>query len=174
MNKLLILSLLALSACATNQNKAEKIDTTMTLSKEVTTNTSLGVKNGDMVVQKKVFMSEELRRIQIDAYELEAKVYGGHRYYDNRGYYGVLQDCYLERAQASGEIIPMPEKREYVIPDEVYTKIGIDEKDSIVGLTEEYLKDRIARFQTYKKILIDRASDYDVKVKQCHLQLAVK
>lgn len=171
MKKLMILGLLALSACASNPHKAEKLDTKVEYQKEVSGNTVIGVKDGDMVVQRKVVMSEELRSLQLEVYSLEASVYGGHRYLDNRGLYGVLQDCYLKKAQVTGELIPMAEKREYVIPDDGYSGIGLDEKNMLIGVEEEYLKDRIARFRTYRKVLTDRETEYETKIKQCELQL---
>jgi hypothetical protein len=48
-----------------------------------------------MVVQKKVMMNEELRKIQYEVYELEDRVYG-NRKYGSLGLYGVLRDCRLQ------------------------------------------------------------------------------
>lgn len=161
-----LILLLALSACASNPNKAEKLDTSISHSRDVSSGQVLGVKNGNMVVQKKVLMNEELRRIQIESYDLESTVYGGNKYWGRRGLYGVLEECYLKLEK------PMAERREYVIPDEDYTQVGLDDGNSIIGVEEEYLKDRITRFKTYKKVLSDREYEYGTKIKQCHINVA--
>ncbi len=62
--------------CAHNPNKAEKIDTSLDKSEKVTGNEAVGVKDGNMVVQNKVNMAEQLRDLQIEVYTLEDKVYG--------------------------------------------------------------------------------------------------
>ncbi|MBX2989152.1 MAG: hypothetical protein KF802_14775 [Bdellovibrionaceae bacterium] len=167
MRKILILSL-ALSACASNPNKAEKLDTQVELAAPVATDQVIGVKDGNMIVQKKVLMSEELRRLQNETYEVEAKVYGGHRYFDNRGLYGVLEDCMMTKR------LPMPEKREYVVPEAETTKLGLDENNHLVGVSEEFLKDRIERFATYRKVLRDRAQEYESKIKLCEMDRVVR
>src|SRR3954463_13307745 len=85
---------LGLSACSTNRNKADKIDTNMKNEGSVTGET-VGVKDGNMVVQRKNLLSEELRDIQYDVYGLEETVYGNETY-GTLGLYGVLKNCRLQ------------------------------------------------------------------------------
>lgn len=73
------------TGCSTNPHKAVKIDTVVGIAASSGNNQIVGVKGGDMIVQRKVLMSEELRALQNEAYNLEAKVYGGSRYLDNKG-----------------------------------------------------------------------------------------
>lgn len=160
---LLLCIVMFLIACSSNPHKAEKIDTRVEYSQVVTGEQVVGVKNGNMVVQRKVLMSEELRKLQNETYEIEAKVYGGPRYYDNYGLYGVLKNCLIQ------DRTPMPEKRDYVVPDVEFTHIGIDEQKRLVGLSEEFLKDRLERFMTYRKILRDRADEYETKIELCEM-----
>ncbi|MGZ3775780.1 MAG: hypothetical protein ACXVCY_18455 [Pseudobdellovibrionaceae bacterium] len=164
------------SACA-SKHKAKDIDTVVDMSAPVRSDSVVGVKDGDMVYQRKVAMNEELRRLELDVYDLEAKVFGGPRYLDNRGLYGVLKDCRV----AVGEIenkgdgkVRWTEKREYVTPEEDFSSIGIEDKKRIVGLSEEFLKDRLERFRNYKKILEARQDEYETKVKVCQLELAAQ
>ena len=167
---LFVLNMALNVGCASNPHKAEKLDTEVKLAATVSTDQVIGVKSGNMVVQKKVLMSEELRKLQNEVYELEARVYGGPRYYDNYGLYGSLKNCYFKQAQATNQkLIKMPEAREYVVPDSEETKIGLDEKDKIVGVNEEFLKDRIERFMTYKKILTGREAEYEDRISMCEL-----
>ncbi len=85
---------LLFTACASNPNKVKDIDTKMENSQDVGGGTSLGVKDGYMVVQRKVLMNEELRKIQYEVYELEDRVYG-NRKFGSLGLYGVLPACSL-------------------------------------------------------------------------------
>lgn len=169
---LVVLSL-AFVACA-SRNKAKDLDTKVDLTSEVNNGGVIGVKNGDMVYQRKVMMNEQLRTLELEVYNLEAKVYGGPRYLDNRGLYGVLKDC---RAEASSVKnggdgkLQWTEKREYLTADDDFSKVGIEDKKKIVGVSEEFLKDRIERFQGYKKVLMDRQEEYETKIKVCELEL---
>jgi hypothetical protein len=178
MHKLVLISLCALTmaACA-SKNKAEKIDTKIDIPAAVSNDSVIGVKDGNLVYQRKVMMNEELHRLETTVYDLEARVYGGPRYLDNRGLYGVLKDCRAEMSEykngGDGKLL-WTEKRDYVTPDDEYTNIGIENKRDIVGVSEEYLADRLARFKNYKNALIDRQEEFETKVKVCKLALSVQ
>ena len=75
----LIALVLFLGGCSTNPNKAEKVETEMQ-SKGKVKDENVGIKDGNMVVQKKTLMSEELRRLQYEVYELEDRVYGNRKF----------------------------------------------------------------------------------------------
>lgn len=171
------LGLVAISAllagCASNPHKAEKIDTEIEKKSQVSGDTALGVKDGNMVVQKKVMMSEELRRLQYEVYELEDHVYG-NRKYGSLGLYGVLRDCRAKLADkrngGSGKL-QWTEPMDRVTDKEEEFKVGLDEKEQLVGVSEEMLKDRIERFRNYKMILQKRQDEYDEKVVICKNEL---
>lgn len=172
---LLALSVLSLSSCA-SKNKAKEVDTKIDNTTQVTSDSVIGVKSGDMVYQRKVQMNEELRSLELAVYNTEARVYGGPRYLDNRGLYGVLKDCRAELGDVTnnGEGKPQwTEKREYVTPDDDFSQIGLENK-KLVGVTEEYLLDRIKRFKEYKATLESRQEEYETKVKACEMQLAAQ
>jgi hypothetical protein len=162
--------------CSSNPYKAEKVDTNIENKTEVTSDTSLGVKDGNMVVQKKVMMNEELRKLQNDVYSLEDRVYG-NRQYGSLGLYGVLRNCRSELADkkngGDGKLI-WTEPIERVTANEEEFKIGIDEKDKIIGLKEEFLKDRIDRFKGYRTVLEKRQDEYETKVEVCQTELKSK
>lgn len=158
---------LLLAACS-SPHKVKKLDTEMTHTQDVVGGEVVGVKDGKAVVQQKVLMGEELRRLQIEAHQLEGRVYGGSKYLDQRGLYGALRDCYAGLARHTGELTPMPEPRNYVIPDNTRV-IGLDEGDVLVGVTEEYLKDRIDRYNRYRSILRERQDEYENRLALCHV-----
>ena len=168
----MISALFLITSCASNPNKAEKIDTTLDKS-EAITNESLGIKDGNMVVQKKVMMAEELRALQYSVYELEDRVYGSRKF-GSQGLYGVLKDCKMQISEKSnggdGKLVWM-EPLDRVTDKEEKFDIGLDDKDRIVGVQEEFLKDRISRFNRYKDILMKRQDEFNEKVDICKTEL---
>ena len=173
--KLLILTsatLLMFAGCS-SKHKAKDIDTSIENSQNLNSETKLGVKDGDMIVQKKVEMNEELRRLQYEVYELEDRVYG-NRKYGSLGLYGVLRNCKTElsdpRNGGDGKLA-WTEPMERITDKEDEFKIGLDEQKKLVGVTEEFLKDRIDRFKGYKTLLMKRQDEYDEKVAICKTDL---
>lgn len=171
-----ILMLLALAACAHDPNKAEKIKTEIENKETITGDTALGIKDGTMVVQKKVMMNEELRRIQYEVYSLEDQVYG-NRKYGSLGLYGVLRTCRAEIADpkngGDGKLI-WTEPLDRVTDKEDDFKVGLDEKQKLVGVSEEFLNDRITRFKGYKQVLEKRQDEYEEKVAICQADLKAR
>lgn len=168
---------IAILACASNPHKAVELDTKVAYEAQVTSSAVIGVKNGDMIYQKKALMSEELRNLQITVYELEAKLYGGPRYYDNNGLIGALKICRakLSLPENGGDgKLAWTEKRDYVVPEDEFTAIGMNEKKDLIGVQEEFLKDRLQRFLQYKQILQGRAEDLQSKIDVCSAELSAK
>jgi len=173
---LALLTLTFFVGCASNPYKAKKVDTKMNKSEAVSGNESLGVKDGNLVVQKKVQMNEELRRLQNEVYSLEDKVYG-NRKYGSQGLYGSLKTCRKaltsKKYGGTGKLM-WTEPIDRVTDKEDEWKVGIDEKDKIVAVSEEFLLDRIARFKKYKKVLQGREDEYSEKLEICDAALEAK
>jgi hypothetical protein len=164
--------LLTTTHCA-SKHKAENIDTKIEKSQSVGAQEEVGVKDGNMVVQKKVLMAEELRKLQTEVYEMEDRVYG-NRKYGSKGKYGVLKECRMELADkkngGDGKL-KWTEPLNRVTDSETEFKIGLDEKEQLVGVQEEFLKDRIERFKKYKVILQGREDEISEKVDICQTEL---
>lgn len=171
----LFLAALAFSACS-SKHKAERIETEIKSADAVSGDTAVGVKDGNMVVQRKVQMNEELRRLQYEVYELEDRVYG-NRKYGSMGLYGVLRDCRLQLSDpkngGDGKL-KWTEPIDRITDKEDEFKMGLDEKEKLVGVSEEYLKDRIDRFRGYKSTLQKRQDEYEEKVTICKAELKSK
>jgi hypothetical protein len=171
----LVLTIVSLvfAGCSSKPPKVEKIDTKMENANQVSGDTTVGVKDGYAVVQKKVVMSEELRVLQNDVYSLEDRVYG-NRKYGSLGLYGVLKSCRADLADkkngGDGKLI-WTEPIDRVTDKEEEFKVGIDEKDKLVGVSEEFMRDRIERFRGYKKILEKREDEYQEKLDICKVEL---
>jgi len=164
------------AACAHNPNKAENITTQMDRSEHVSGDTTVGVKDGNMVVQRKVAMNEELRKLQNDVYSLEDRVYC-NREYHSQGLYGALKSCRMKLTSkemgGDGKLM-WTEPMDRITDKEEQFNIGIDEHDKLVAVNEEFLKDRIARFQGYKQVLQKREDEYQEKLEVCDTDLAAR
>ncbi len=175
MSAVLFLVGMGLSSCA-NPNKAKNIETEMERSESISGQEKLGVKDGDLIVQKKVEMNEELRKLQNEVYSLEDRVYG-NRKYGSQGLYGALKACRAKVTSkemgGTGKLM-FTEPMDRITDKEEEFEIGIDEKDKIVGVTEEFLKDRIARFKKYRGTLQKREDEYQEKLEICDADLKAK
>ncbi len=167
------LALLISAGCASNPHKAKKIDTSIEKDAKISGDSKIGVKDGNMIYQKKVNMAEELRRLQYDVYELEDKVYGSRKF-GSQGMYGNLKQCRLDLTLpengGSGKL-RWTEPIDRVTDKEEDFEIGLDDKDQITGVSEEFLKDRIDRFKGYKKVLVKREDEYREKIEICQAEL---
>lgn len=164
-----------IAGCKSNPHKAEKIKTEMSNAQPMGEET-IGVKGGNLVVQKKFAMNEELRRLQYEVYEIEDRVYG-NRKYGAKGLYGALKSCREEMVSkklgGDGKLM-WTEPVDRLTDKEDDFSIGVDEKEKIVGLSEEFLKDRIARFNKYKQVLLKRQDEYEEKLEICDNDLKAK
>lgn len=162
-----------IGGCSHNPHKAEKIDTKVENEDAISGDTKLGVKDGNMIVQKKVQMNEEVRRLQYEVYELEDRVYG-NRKFGSLGLYGVLKECknQVSDPKNGGDgKLKWTEPIDRVTDKEEEFKVGLDEKEKLVGVSEEFLKDRITRFKGYKQVLMKRQDEYEEKVQICKAEL---
>jgi hypothetical protein len=174
---LMCLTLLAgVLACSSNPNKAEKIETKMDKKSKISGDSEVGVKDGNMVVQRKTLMSEELRDLQYEVYGLEDRVYGNSKY-GSTGLYGSLKDCRRQLSDktngGSGKLM-WTEPIDRVTDKEDEFNIGIDEDEKVVGVTEEFIKDRLKRFREYKRILQKRTEEYEDKLDICKAELKTR
>jgi hypothetical protein len=168
-----ICAAVAVGGCAHNPNKAEKIDTDLNSAGTVSGET-VGVKDGNMVVQRKMLMTEELRDLQNEVYGLEDGVYGNEKF-GTDGLYGVLKKCKLslsDRRNGGDGKLTWTEPIDRVTDKEEVLKLGIDENNKLVAVSEEYIKDRIERFQGYRKLLLKRQSEYQDKLEICKADLS--
>jgi len=176
MRLVFIIALFIYVGCSTNPHKAEKIDTTVDKSAELSPETKIGVKDGNMVYQQKVNMAEELRRLQIDVYSLEDRVYG-NRKFGSSGLYGNLKNCrkdLTDPKNGGNGKLKWTEPLDRVTDKEEEFKIGLDDKDKLVGVSEEFLKDRLDRFKDYKRTLQKREDEYQEKVEICEAELKMQ
>jgi len=166
----LLIGAFLLVACSSKKiDPARPIETKMEKTQRLDSSEEVGVKGDNIVVQRKVYLAEELRKLQNEVYALEDEVYG-NRSYQTIGLYGVYKECKSrladKRIGGAGRLEPI-EKAERVIDTEAELKIGIDEGKQLVGISEEGLRDRIDRFRGFRRILRKRADEYHEKIEIC-------
>lgn len=174
---LMVLAGVLVVGCSHNPNKAEKIDTTLDQSGKVTGSEKVGLnKDGEMVVEDKVQIAEKLRDMQNDVYSLEDKVYGTRKL-GTLGMYGELKSCKRKLASkqygGTGSMV-WTEPLDRVTDKEEDLQIGLDEEKDLVGVSKEFLKDRLKRFEGYKQILQKRSDEFQEKIDDCKNQLSQK
>ena len=174
MKLFLLFPLALLAGCASNPNKVQNLSTEIEQIQPLSRGEDIGVKKNELIIQKKTLVAEELRALQYSVHGLEDQTYGGLRYYGNPGIWGALNDCRIKMASAenggSGKLTYI-EPQEYVVPEEEMKQIGFDEKGHLISLNEEYLKERIERYQGYKKVLQERNRALSDKFEMCKLDL---
>lgn len=167
----LVLAVLCLGACS-SKHKAKKIETEID-KRERVGGEDIGLKDGNMVIQKKVMLAEDLRKLMTSVYELEDKVYGNQEL-GSWGLYGVLKECRKKLSSkeygGDGKLMWI-EKIDRVTDREEDLKIGLDEHDKLVAVKEEFLLDRIDRFKKYKQVLSVREIEMQDKVDICKAEL---
>lgn len=165
------------NGCASNPNKVQKVETNLDSKEKVTGNQLMGIKKDEtLVVQEKTDLRERLRDLQNEVYALEDKVYG-MRKYDSLGLYGDLRNC--EKKTASKQyggpgVLVWTEPLDRVSDKEKDYKFGKDEQNNLVSVSEEFVKDRLERFQNYKFILQKREDEFKEKIETCNNDLAQK
>lgn len=169
---LLSLLVLSLISCKSNPHKAENLDTKTEKEDVVASGEKIGLdSSGDMVYQKKVMMAEEIRKLQDDVYDLEDKVYGTRRY-GTKGLYGKYSDCLKKSKPENKATLPKIDKLDRWSDKDEDIKIGVDtDKDKLASVTQEKLKDRMSKFQEYRRILQQKEDEYEDNLKTCQAQL---
>ena len=166
-----------IQGCSSNPYKVQKVETDLNNKEEVTKNQTLGIKKDNtLVVQEKTDLRERLRDLQNEVFQLEDKVYG-MRKFDSLGLYGDLRNCQKKLAskQYGGPgVMVWTEPLDRVSDKEKDYKYGSDEKSNLVSVSEEYVKDRLERFQNYKAILQKREDEFKDKIEHCQTELAEK
>lgn len=154
------------AACA-HKDKARPIETDMERRQSVQ-GEDLGVKDGNVVIQRKTLLSEELRKLQGEVYEMEYKLYGNPQ--GSKGLRDHLKDCYQKlgdpRIGGTGKLQTV-DRVDRLTKNESPFKFGVDETDQLVSVSEEGLNDRINRFRAYNVAYKDRIEDMESKIEIC-------
>ncbi|MCB0412789.1 MAG: hypothetical protein KDD50_00545 [Bdellovibrionales bacterium] len=169
---LALVSVLLFAACASQlekDNEVQDLDTKLENEKKISGQDHLGIRDNKLKVQKKVLLAEELRHLENETYGIEYEVYG-NREYGTKGLYGAYKECKAEvnsvKYGGTGKLAPI-EPAAPVINEDPLLKFGKDESGELVGVSEEFLTQRIERFKKYKSLLQKRREEYETKLGIC-------
>jgi hypothetical protein len=186
MKKSLYFVLFFLAACSSSPYKANDIDTKLEDQKAVGRGETLGTnKNGEVVIQKKVELASSMKDLQSDVYTLETEIYGDE-HLGRKGLYGALRDCRDQgRSKAlggDGKVTPPPKKDIKTRGEDVSLtaliekinpgRIGRDEEQQLVAVTEDYLLERIKRFENYRETYLERKEWFNEEIRKCKAEIA--
>lgn len=161
----------------TNPNKVHEMDKPLDNSQRLGNKEEVGVRDSDMVVQKKSKLTEELRKIREEVFNLEDDVLG-NRQYGKQGLYGRLRKC-------KGMVKKDSDRFDVKLPDRIADsedgkmiergsgrKGAIDENKKLVLLDEEGLGDQINRFQEQRKKLQKTEDEIREKIDLCNGEIS--
>lgn len=175
----LALGLLLLQGCSSTKvstSEPEKFDEKLN-SETGEKGERVGVRGDKIVVQKNVYLEEELSKIKDKIDDLDNSLYGQSRK-DPGGLWLGLQTCrkHIADPRIGGNGVPEPmEKWEKVSTTEPDYDYRVDSKKNVVAVSEEELGAKIANLKKVHNILERRYEDFKVKLENCqsHYQSAL-
>lgn len=177
--KLSVLSLVIfLAACSSNPHKISKVEESLENEKKIGDQGYVVGKNdqSEFVVQKKVQIADYLKNLEKDVYALEHEIYGSRD--GNKGQRGVLEDCLVKanslKLGGDGGYVQPPEKAILTESEGTLSRISLDDKEQVIGVSEEYLLDRVKKFEAYKKNYSTQREWYDRENRICELSVEKK
>lgn len=167
---ILSVALLSLVGCKTNPNKARVLETEIETTSAVSKDESVGVDaDENMVYQKKLSLTEEIRRLQNSVVDIEDRVYGT-RAYNTTGLLGEYRRCYQKLNDQQKANFVAPENVDRLSEREEDLKVGIDSKKSeLAAISEEKLMDRISRLTNYRRDLQKKEDQWTESLERCRL-----
>jgi len=168
-----VLVALALTGCGSKEKKVS-MDEPEKLDREYVNKTgerseSVGEKGGNIVIQKKVALEEDMTRTKDAIADAENSIYGSSRQ-DPGGMWLKLKECRRKTAdpRLGGNGVPEAmEKWEKPSATDPDVKYRVEDKKKIVAVSEEQLEDRLGRLRNVKNILDRRYEEYRDKLDSC-------
>lgn len=132
-------------------------------------NEKVGVKDGTVVIQKRIYLEEELSKLQTQIGDLESSIYGRSKK-DPGGVWASLQKCRRKTAdpRLGGDGNPEPmEKWERISEKDEDFNYAVDDKNNVVAYSEEKLEARVVNLKKMKRILDDKYDSFKDKQDVC-------
>lgn len=171
---IILCTALALStSCSSNKSRVS-LDEPEKLEKTLNTATpdkseKVGVKDKTVVIQKRIYLEEELSKLQGQIGDLENSIYGRSRK-DPGGLWTNLQKCRKRLADprlgGDGNTEPM-EKWERISDKDDDFNYGVDERNNVIAYSEENLETRIINLKKMKRILDEKFETFQDKAELC-------
>jgi len=168
-SKLWVLAAVLLAGgCASSSKTTEKFDKDLNVRTE-DSRERVGTKDDKVIIQKKVYLEEELWKLNTDVQEMENSIYGRSRR-DPGGLWESLKVCRQNLADPRVGGTGKPEQMEKwgkVSEREDDYEYKIDSRNNLIGVSEEKLEERISRYQKHKRILGDAFERFRGEMDSC-------
>ncbi len=164
----LLMALGILGGCSSKNDPTEKFDKDL----NVTTSDkseSVGMKDDKVMIKKKIYLEEQLHKLESELEDLQLAIYGKTKREPN-GAWEALRDCRgrLADPRIGGNGKPEPMERwENVMETDEDFKYKADKNSNLIGYSEEELDSRLTRYQKQKRILEDKYEDFRDKAESC-------
>ena len=177
-----VLTVLILSCSSTSKKEEEQHiksseKTLEQVSETTQVKTETKAKTEKLMVQDKWDIAQKLRLLQYEVHGLEDKIFGNETY-GFIGLHGVYRQCHIKLAQpkngGNGNIRWMEPIDRITKKKEKSEMIGLNDRNKIIKIKEEFLKKRIKRFLTYRETLQKKQKEYNNKIEVCHLKLKMQ
>jgi len=128
----------------------------------------IGIKDKKIIISKRIFLEEELFKLQREIEDLENSMFGRSKQ-NPGGLWLALKSCRerLSDPRIGGNGIPEPMEKWEKITQRTPDYIYIVENNFVIGLSEEELSTRINRMKADRKILADMYDDFNEKLLLC-------
>jgi hypothetical protein len=157
------------TACSSGPRAPEKLDH-VTNSATGDNREQLGLRDDKVMIQKKIYLEEQLLKLKSDVDDLQLSIYGASKQ-NPGGLWDGLKDCRKRMADprvgGTGKPEPM-EKWSSITEKEEDFFFQLDKKtNNFVGVSEEALDERLARYKKFKRVLEDQYETYKDKLDLC-------
>lgn len=129
----------------------------------------VGIRDEKVVIQKKVYLEEQLWALKSQVDELQRTLYGKSAQ-DPGGIWLGLKDCRKRiadpRIGGTGKPEPMEKWQNVTAQDEQFF-YRADKNNNIVGVSEEALDERIQRYQKHQRLLSSEYDNLKDKLESC-------
>jgi hypothetical protein len=159
---------LLLSACSSSGGPKD-LDQTLN-SHSGDAREKVGLRDDKVVIQKRVHIEEQLWSLKSEVDDLQKAIYGASRQ-DPGGIWVGLSDCRRRvadpRIGGTGKPDPMESWANITQKDEAFF-YKVDKKtNSLVGVSEEALDERLGRYEAHKRVLEQKYEDMKTKLEVC-------
>jgi hypothetical protein len=134
------------------------------------TGEKVGVRDDKVVIQKRIYLEEQLWTLKSEVDDLQRAIFGASRQ-DPGGIWLGLRECRKRlsdpRIGGMGKPEPMETWTNITKQDEAFF-YKVDKKtNSLVGVSEEALDERLQRYQTHKRVLSTKYDEMKDKIDSC-------
>lgn len=161
--------LLMVGCSSSEKKKVTEVDTKLKNEVLLGSGESIGVKEDELLFQKKTNLVTEITNLENEVILLEDRVFGS-KMHGSKGLMGEYDKCRVKRAEVTG--VYSGKIKEAAYQKDSQRKIYIEKGSGrLITLTQENLEDRFKKLSGYKVVLEDAENEIQDYLTQCQLDL---